>query len=142
MKIQIAIATAAPKFVPGPTIVRLVKARPEFRDLSARLLRIPLLPRGHFVTSLPNNDGALIKYAEQNKFTMAYGYRIGNIDNVDTVDLMLMCLDEKGRVVESEEERLKHTSYYAGIKIPAEDIKSRTYALKFERMSYVKKNLE
>jgi len=143
MKIEIAVAaSAAKKFVPGATIVRLTKSYPQWRDLGARLLKIPVLPRGHFVNDLPENDDGLIAYATKHEFSMAYGYRIRIDGKENTLDNMLMCVDGKGRVVESEKERLGRTAYYVGITLPAADIKSRKYALNFERMDYVLQHTE
>lgn len=143
MKIQIAVATAAPKkFVPAKTVVKLVEAYPTMRDLASRLLKIPLLNRGHFVTGLPTTDDALIAYAEKNRFKMAYGYRIWFEAEKVKIDVRLFCLDENGKLLEDEKDRLTSTRFYAGVRIPDADIKSRRYALNFERMDYVMRNLE
>ena len=143
MKIQIAIAASAAKkkFVPAGLIVRLTKTRPTWRDLGPRLLKIPMLQRGHFVANLPENDDGLIAYAETNGMKLYYGYRIRVDGDKDFIDNLLMCLDDKDRVVEDEKHRLDHTSYYVGVPLPAADIKSRKYANNFERMDYVLRNL-
>lgn len=142
MKIQIAIASAAPKkFVPAGTVVRLTKSRPTWRDLGPRLLKIPMLQRGHFVDDLPENDDGIIAYAQTHGYSLFYGYRIRLDGEKDFIDNLLMCLDDKNRVVEDEKYRLNHTSYYVGVKLPDADIKSRKYANNFERMDYVLRNL-
>lgn len=140
MKIMLAVASSA-KFVPTKIVKKLVESLPYMRDLQPRLLRMPLLKRGHFVPNLPEVDDALIRFAEKNKFSLYYGYRIRNGEK-DTLNTLLMCVDEKGRVVESEKERLNHTNYYVGMKVPEADIKSRKYTVNFERTEYVMRNLE
>lgn len=141
MKILVT-ASASKSYVPTKLVKRLVEQRPFWRDLQARLLKMPLLKRGHFVTDLPETDDLLIKYGQERKWTFAFGYRIRTFIKKDTIDTLLMCIDEKGRVVEPESDRLNHTNYFVGMRVPEQDIKSRKYAINFERMEYVMKNLE
>ena len=149
MKIEIALANSAvsntvKNYIPKPIITRLTIARPTWRDLGARLIQMPLLKRGHFTDDIPNPDNVdlYIAFAEKYNYTLCYGYKVRVDGKRDYVDTVLMCLDDKNRIVEDAKERLNHTVYYVGIRIPAEDIKSRKYAIKFERMDYVLKNME
>lgn len=139
MKMELALAASGKKYLNGGLMIRLAKNYPDLRELGNRLLRLPLIPRGNFVAKLPTNDDQLIKYAQQNKFTLYYGYRVYKTeDGKDQLEPLLMCVDDKGRVVEPESNRLNNTSSYVGIRIPADDIKSRRYANKFNRMDYLK----
>lgn len=141
MKILVT-ASSETKHVSRSVITRIVKNRPQWRDLAARLLAIPLIKRGHFIDKLPQEDHALIALAKKNKWSLYYGYKIRVEPTIEFIDTMLMCVDKKGRVVEASSDRLNNTSYYVGIPIPDEDIKSRKYAFNFERMEYVMRNLE
>lgn len=139
MIMELAIAASSKKYLSGGLMIRLAKNYPDLRELGNRLLRLPIIPRGNFVAKLPTNDDQLIKYAQQNKLTLYYGYRVyKNEAGKDQLDPLLMCVDDKGRVVETEKSRLDNTSSYVGIRIPADDIKSRRYANKFNRMDYLK----
>jgi hypothetical protein len=139
MKMTLALAATSKKYLSGGLMIRLAKNYPDLRELGSRLLRLPIIPRGNFVPKLPTNDDQLIKYAQQNKFTLYYGYRVYKTeDGKDQLEPLLMCVDDKGRVVETEKNRLDNTSSYVGIRIPADDIKSRRYANKFNRMDYLK----
>jgi hypothetical protein len=139
MKMMLALAASAKKYLPGGLMIRLARNYPDLRDLGNRLLRLPIIPRGNFVPKLPKFDNDLIVYAQQNKFALYYGYRIYKTeDNKDQLEPLLMCVDDKGRVVEPEKNRLDSTFYYVGIRIPADDIQSRRYANKFNRMDYLK----
>jgi hypothetical protein len=139
---KILVTASSQKHVPRSIIARLVKKRPQWRDLAARLLAIPLLPRGHFVENLPQEDHALIALAQRNKWSLYYGYKIRVEPTLDFIDTMLFCVDKKGRVVEDTNDRLNNTAIYAAVKVPEADIKSRKYAFNFERMDYVLRNLE
>lgn len=141
MKILVT-ASSETKHVSRSVIARLTKNRPQWRDLAARLLAIPLIKRGHFIEKLPQEDHAIIELARKNKWTLYYGYKIRVEPNIEFIDTMLMCVDKKGRVVEASTDRLNNTASYVGIPIPDEDIKSRKYAFNFERMDYVLKHLE
>lgn len=142
MKILVTASNKETKHVSRSVIARLVKTRPQWRDLAARLLAIPLLKRGHFVEKLPQEDHALIELAQKNNWSLYYGYKIRVEPTLDYIDTMLMCVDKKGRVVEDQFDRLNNTAFYAAIPIPEADIKSRKYAFNFERMNYVMRNLE
>lgn len=139
MIMELAIAASSKKYLSGGLMIRLAKNYPDLRELGNRLLRLPIIPRGNFVAKLPTSDDQLIKFAQHNKFTLYYGYRVyKNEAGKDQLDPLLMCVDDKGRVVETEKSRLDNTSSYVGIRIPADDIKSRRYANKFNRMDYLK----
>lgn len=141
MKILVT-ASSSQKHVPRSIVARLVKNRPQWRDLAARLLAIPLLKRGHFIEKLPQEDHALIELAKRNSWSLYYGYKIRVEPTLDFIDTQLLCVDAKGRVVEDTFDRLNNTAIYAAVKIPEQDIKSRKYAFNFERMDYVLRNLE
>jgi hypothetical protein len=139
MKMMLALAANGKKYLSGGLMIRLARNYPDIRDLGNRLLRLPIIPRGNFVPKLPKGDDHLIKFAEQNKFSLYYGYRVyKNAEGKDQLESLLMCVDDKGRVVETEESRLDNTSSYVGMRIPTDDIKSRRYANKFNRMDYLK----
>nr|DAF93691.1 MAG TPA: hypothetical protein [Myoviridae sp. ctshb19] len=138
MKVMLALAAEQKKYLPGGLMVRLVRNYPDIRDLAQRLLHLPVIKRGNFVTNLPQNDLGLIKFAEANKYSLYMGYRVYKEKDKDQMDTLLMCVDQKGCVVESEKQRLDSTVYYVGIRVPADDIPSRRYASKFNRMDYIK----
>jgi hypothetical protein len=148
MKIIISCASAVlntvKNYIPKPVITRLTVSRPTWRDLGQRLIQMPLMKRGHFTDDIPNPDNVdlFIAFAEKHNYTLCYGYKVRLDGKRDYIDTVLMCLDDNNRIVEDAKERLNHTCYYVGIRIPAEDIKSRKYAIKFERMDYVLKNME
>jgi hypothetical protein len=138
MKMMLALA-ASKKYLAGGLMIRLARNYPDLRDLGNRLLRMPIIPRGNFVPKLPASEDLLIKYAEQNQFALYYGYRVyKNAEGKDQLEPLLMCVDDKGRVVETEQSRLDNTASYVGVRIPTDDIKSRRYAVKFNRMDYLK----
>lgn len=134
------IALAANGHLPGTLVTRLVKKRPDSKDLAKRLLSMPVIKRGKFVENLPTGDNALIAYAEKKKCELYMGYRIKVDGDKDYIDTLLFCVDND-RVVESVNSRLEPIDYYVGIPIPAADIKAKNYALKFERLDYVLANL-
>lgn len=139
MKMMLALAASGKKYLSGGLMIRLARNYPDLRDLGNRLLRLPIIPRGNFVPKLPKNDNDLIAYASQNKFTLYYGYRVyKTVENKDQLEPLLMCVDDKGRVVETEQNRLDNTASYVGVRIPTDDIVSRRYANKFNRMDYLK----
>ena len=142
MKILVTASSETKKHVSRGVIARLTKNRPQWRDLAARLLAIPLLKRGHFIEKLPQEDHAIIELAAKNKWNLYYGYKIRVEPTLDFIDTMLMCVDKKGRVIEEVSDRLNNTAFYVAIPIPEADIKSRKYAFNFERMDYVMRNLE
>lgn len=148
MQVEISCASAimqtVKKYIPKSVIKRLVLANPTWRDLYARLIQMPLLKRGHFAADVPDPDNvdAFIRYAQLHKYVLCYGYRVRQDGTKDYIDTVLMALDKKDRLVENEKTRLNNTSFYVGIRIPEEDIKSRRYAMKFEQMNYVLKNME
>uniref|UniRef100_A0AB39CE19 Virion structural protein n=1 Tax=Pseudomonas phage HRDY3 TaxID=3236930 RepID=A0AB39CE19_9VIRU len=137
MEMMLALA-AAEKYLPGGLMVRLARNYPDIRDLGQRLLHLPQIKRGNFVNDLPKNDDGLIKYADRLKYSLYYGYRVYKEKDKDALETLLMCVDAKGRVVEPEQNRLDSTVYYVGIRIPTDDIASRRYANKFNRMDYIK----
>ena len=139
MKMLLAVAATKPvKYLSGGLMVRLVRNYPDIRDLSTRLLHMPIIQRGHFVTDLPNNDDQLIKYGAQNEHQMYMGYRVYRKNDKDQMETLLMCVDSKGRVVEPEKNRLDGTLSFVGVKVSPDDIKSRRYANKFNRLDFVK----
>ena len=137
MKMMLALA-ADKKYLPGGLMVRLARNYPDIRDLGQRLLHLPVIKRGNFVTNLPKNDDGIIKYAERLKYSLYYGYRVYKQKDKDAMEQVLMCVDAKGRVVEPEQNKLDSTVYYVGVRVPADDIPSRRYANKFNRMDYIK----
>lgn len=139
---KILVTASSQKHVPRSIIARLVKTRPQWRDLAARLLSIPQLKRGHFIEKLPQEDHKLIALAQKNKWSLYYGYKIRVEPTIDYIDTMLFCVDKKGRVVEDSADRMNNNAIYVAVKVPEADIKSRKYAFNFERMDYVLRNLE
>lgn len=137
MKMMLALA-AEQKYLPGGLMVRLARNYPDIRDLGQRLLHMPVIKRGNFVSDMPRNDDGVIKYAERLKYTLYYGYRVYKQNDKDAMELLLMCVDSKGRVVESEKNKLDSTVYYVGVRVPTDDIASRRYVNKFNRMDYLK----
>ena len=135
---QLAVASSK-KFLSGALIVRLEKNYPQLRDLGSRLLRMPILKRGNFVDDLPINDDQLIKWGTQRKYSFFYGYKVCKLQGKDTLEAMLLCVDQKGCVVESTARRLDNTNSYVGVKVPDQDIKARNYVLKFDRGDYLPK---
>lgn len=142
MKILVTASSEKTKHVSRTVIARLTKNRPQWRDLAARLLAIPLIKRGHFIDKLPQQDHAIIELARKNKWTLYYGYKIRVEPTTEYIDTLLMCVDKKGRVIEASSDRLNNTAFYVGVPIPDEDVKSHKYAFNFERMDYVLKQLE
>jgi len=138
MEMMLALAADQQKFLPGGLMVRLARNYPDIRDLGQRLLHLPVIKRGNFVNDLPRNDDGIIKYADRHKYQLYYGYRVYRHNDKDALELLLMCVDSKGRVVESEKSKLDSTVYYVGIRVPTDDIPSRRYANKFNRMDYIK----
>ena len=137
------LATAASKYLPSPVVARLVKHRPFWRDLQPRLLKIPMMKRGTFIENLPTDDRELMEFGSNiTGAKFYYGYRIITNGDKDTIDTLLMCVDGKGNVLEDEKRRLEHNTYYLGVRIPEQDLKSMRYSTNFERMDYVLRNLE
>jgi len=137
MEMTLALA-ASEKYLPNGLMVRLARNYPDIRDLGERLLHLPQIKRGNFMPNVPESDVALIKYAEANKLSLYYGYRIYKEKDKDQLEALLMCVDDKRRVVESEKRRMDNTAYYVGIRIPPDDIANHRYFNKFNRMDYIK----
>lgn len=139
MKILICLADALPSHIQET----LVKDRKFWRDLPVRLRKLPTVPKGINIATMPKatiHDNA-VAYAKKNKLRLYIGYIIYRANPTDNwkIEVHSFCVDKNGRVIEPTEGFHWKESHYVGIPVKEADIRGMRYLNYFERMDYIHK---
>lgn len=142
MKILICLADALPSHLQEA----LIRDRKFWRDLPARLRKLPNIPKGIHVAKMPKatvHDNA-VQYAKQHKLRLYVGYIIYREDSQDNwkIEVHSFCVDKAGRVIEPTKGFRWSESHYVGIPVDESHISGMRYLNYFEQMSYIHKALD
>lgn len=137
----IALANAA---LPVNIKEQLVQHRKFWRDLPSRLTKLPEIPKGFRVGTMPRvtvHENA-VSYAKKNGLRLYVGYIIyrEEINLPYKIEVHSFCVERKsGRVVEPTEGFNWQEARYVGMPVPEKDISGMRYLTLFERLDYINK---
>lgn len=141
MKILVSLAESIPPNIKDQLVIN----RKFWRDLPARLSKLPELKKGFRTGVLPKvtvHQNA-VSYAKRNNLRVFVGYIIyrDNVNESYKIEVHSFCVDNNNRVVEPTEGFEWENARYVGMPVPEKDIPGLRYLTLFERMDYINKVL-
>lgn len=139
MRILVSLSESIPPYIKDS----LVANRKFWRDLPARLSKLPELKKGIHVGIMPSvtvHDNA-VAYSKKNNLRLYIGYLIWREDNKApwNIEVHSFCVDANERVIEPTAITNWPDARYVGIPVNPSDIQGMRYLNRFERMEYITK---